>query len=283
MPASPYLSVQQARRILADRLVELQKDAGIPTNREMAKRLDWQESKVSRIVNAVTPPAEQDVTAWCVACGAPDEAPGLISALRLAAGAYVEWRRMERHGLRAAQESVAPLYERTKLFRFYSSCVLPGLAQTAGYTEAVLRNVQIRRGLADDIDEAVQVRMERQSILDDLDRTFVFVLEEPVLRCLVGDETMMAEQLGHLLRLAARPNVRFGIVPWTMRRAQPPAEMFFLHDDAEVAVELVGAYLTITQPKEIALYAQAFDELSALAVFGPGVRRPIAQAIEALS
>jgi hypothetical protein len=283
LPASPYSSVQQARRILADRLVELQKDAGIPTSREMAKRLGWQESKVSRIVNAVTPPSEQDVTQWCERCGAADEAPGLISALRLAAGAYVEWRRMERHGLRAAQESVAPLYERTKLFRFYSSCVLPGLAQTAGYTEAVLRNVQIRRGLADDIAEAVQVRMERQRILDDLNRSFVFVLEEPVLRSLVGDEAMMAEQLGHLLRLATRPNVRLGVIPWTMRRAQPPAEMFFLHDSAEVAVELVGAYLTITQPKEIALYAQAFDELSALAVFGPGVRKPIAQALEALS
>jgi hypothetical protein len=94
---------------------------------------------------------------------------------------------------------------------------------------------------------------------------------------------MMAEQLGHLLRLAARPNVRLGIVPWTVRRAQPPAEMFFLHDSAEVAVELVGAYLTITQPREIALYEQAFNELSALAVFGPAVRRPIAQALEALS
>lgn len=135
----------------------------------MARRLGWQESKVSRIVNAVTPPGEQDVAAWCAACGAADEVPGLISALRLAAGAYVEWRRMERHGLRAAQEAVAPLYERTRLFRFYSSCVLPGLAQTAGYTEAVLRNVQIRRGLAEDTDQAVQVRMARQGILNDRD------------------------------------------------------------------------------------------------------------------
>lgn len=283
MPASPYPGVQSARRILAARLVELQKDAGIRTSRDMARRLGWQESKVSRIVNAVTPPGEQDVAAWCAACGAADEVPGLISALRLAAGAYVEWRRMERHGLRAAQEAVAPLYERTRLFRFYSSCVLPGLAQTARYTEAVLRNVQIRRGLAEDIDQAVQVRMDRQGILDDRDRSFVFVLEEPVLRCLVGDEAMMADQLGHLLRLATRPNVRLGIIPWTVRRAQPPAEMFFLHDAAEVAVELVGAYLTITQPKEIALYEQAFKELSELAAFGPGIRRPIAQALEALS
>lgn len=282
MPPSPYSSVQQARQILAARLVELQKDARIRTARDMARRLGWQESKVSRIVNAVTPPSEEDVTAWCTACGAEDEAAGLVSALRLAAGAYIEWRRLERHGLRAAQESVAPLYERTRLFRFYSSCVLPGLAQTAGYTEAVLRNVQVRRGLADDIAQAVEVRIARQQILDDPHRTFVFILEEPVLRCVVGDEAMMAEQLGHLFRLAARPNVRLGIIPWTMRRGQPPAEMFFLHDATEVAVELVGAYLTITQPKEIALYEKAFDELSQLAVFGPGIRKLIAAAVDAL-
>jgi transcriptional regulator with XRE-family HTH domain len=83
LPASPYSSVQQARTILAARLVELQKDAGIRTARDMAGRLGWQESKVSRIVNAVTPPSEEDVTAWCTACDASHEAAGLIAALRL--------------------------------------------------------------------------------------------------------------------------------------------------------------------------------------------------------
>jgi Domain of unknown function (DUF5753)/Helix-turn-helix domain len=283
LPASPYSSVQQARQILAARLVELQKDAGIRTSRKMAERLGWQESKVSRIVNAVTPPSEEDVTAWCTACDAAGEIPGLIAALRLAAGAWVEWRRMERHGLRAAQESIWPLHERTARFGVYTHNLMPGLIQVRGYTAAVLGATRKRRGLADDVEEAVEVRMQRQQILSAPGKTFVFVLEESVLRHRVADDEVMAEQLGYLLRVAALPNVRVGVIPHGIARERYAPETFYVYGSEQVAVELVGAYLTITQPKEIALYEQAFKELSELAVFGPGIRKPIAQALEALS
>jgi transcriptional regulator with XRE-family HTH domain len=165
LPASPYSSVQKAREQLAARLVEIRKDAGI-NSRELARRLGWYESKVSRIVNAITPPSEDDIRAWCAACDAGQEIPGLIASLRLAEGAYVEWRRMERAGLRAAQESVLPLYERTRRFRAYSSSVLPGMIQTRAYTTAVLRNIHSQRGLVDDVEAAVEVRMDRRRLLD---------------------------------------------------------------------------------------------------------------------
>ena len=283
MSASPYSSVQQARIILAARLVELQKDAGIRTARDMARRLGWQESKVSRIVNAVTPPSEGDVAAWCTVCDAVGEIPGLISALRLAAGAWVEWRRMERHGLRAAQESIWPPHERTDRFGVYTHNLIPGLIQVRDYTAAVLGATRKRRGLVDDIEEAVAVRMQRQQVLSAPGKTFVFVLEESVLRHRVADDGVMAEQLGHLLHVAALPNVRVGVIPDGLTRERYAPETFYVYGAEQVAVELVGAYLTITRPKEIALYEQAFKELAELAVFGPGIRRLIAQALEALS
>lgn len=283
MPASPYPSVQQARTILAARLVELQKDAGIRTARAMAERLGWQESKVSRIVNAVTQPSEDDVTAWATACGAAEEIPGLIAALRLAAGAWVEWRRMERHGLRAAQESIWPLHERTGYFRVYTHNLMPGLIQVRGYTAAVLGATRKRRELADDVEDAVEVRMQRQQVLTAPGKTFVFLLEESVLRHRVADDEVMAEQLGHLLRVAAMPNVRVGVIPDAVARERYAPETFYLYDAEQVGVELVGAYLTVTQPKEVALYETAFEELCALAAFGAGIRAPIARAIEALS
>lgn len=282
MPASPYPSVQQAREILAARLLELQKDAGIRTARDMARRLGWQESKVSRIINAVTPASELDVTDWCTACDAAGEIPGLISALRLAEGAWVEWRRMERHGLRAAQESLWPLHERTNQFGVYTHNLMPGLIQVQGYTAAVLGATRKRRGLADDIEDAVDVRMQRQQVLSAPGKKFVFVLEESVLRHRVADNDVMAQQLGHLLHVAALPNVRIGVIPHDITRERYAPETFYVYGAEQVAVELVGAYLTITQPREVALYTQAFDELCALAVFGPGIRRPVARALEAL-
>lgn len=83
--------------------------------------------------------------------------------------------------------------------------------------------------------------------------------------------------------MAALPNVRVGVIPHGIPRERYSPETFYVYGTEQVAVELVGAYLTITQPKEIALYEQVFSELSELALFGPAIRRPIAQALEALS
>ena len=282
MPASPYSSVQQARKSVAERLVEIRKDAGIPTSRAMAERLGWYESKVSRVVNGVTPPSEADVRAWCVECSAEDEIPELIALLRTAEGAYIEWRRMERAGLRAAQEQVLPLYERTEHFRAYSPNLVPGLIQVRTYTAAVLRATQLRRGLVDDVEEAVQVRMDRQHLLHEPGKTFVFVLEETVLRNRVADNEAMGDQLGHLLQMMARPNISLGIIPLGVPRDRYGPEGFRLHDASQASIELVGAYLTVTQRREIALYEQAFTDLSALAVHGSAARKLIAAAVDAL-
>lgn len=282
MPASPYSSVQQAREQLAARLTAVMRDAGITSGRAMARRLGWQESKVSRIIRAVTPPSEADVRAWCLACGAEEEITGIVASLRLAEGAYVEWRRMERAGLRAAQESVRPLFERTERFRSYSPTIVSGMIQTRAYTTAVLRNTQRRRGFADDVDAAVEVRMLRQQLLNAQEKTFAFLLEEQVLGTRIADDDVMTGQLAHLLTLLAVPNIRLGIIPSSVRRERQPTEGFWIYDTAQVSVELVGAYLTVTQPREVSLYEQAFSELSALAVYGAPARNLIARAVQAL-
>ena len=53
-------------------------------------------------------------------------------------------------------------------------------------------------------------------------------------------------------------------------------------DDQRVNVELVSGWLTITQPREIAMYADVFGRLSELAVSGAPARRLITAAIDAL-
>jgi hypothetical protein len=50
-----------------------------------------------------------------------------------------------------------------------------------------------------------------------------------------------------------------------------------------VAVELVSGYLTITQPRELAMYVQVFQELASLAVHGDKARSCIHEAITALA
>ncbi len=70
--------------------------------------------------------------------GERENEPGIrcIASLHAMEGMFIEWRRMERTGLRRAQESVAPLFERTRRFLAYDSWLAPGLLQTAAYTSA---------------------------------------------------------------------------------------------------------------------------------------------------
>ncbi|KQV12423.1 MULTISPECIES: helix-turn-helix transcriptional regulator [unclassified Kitasatospora] len=281
MAVSASSSVQRARQDLADRLGETLRESGLK-GRELAAACGWYPSKVSRLLNGHTPPSEDDIRQWCRACGAEDRAADLIASVRAVAGMFVEWRRMERTGLRQAQEARRPLYERTHRFRAYSSWLVPGLLQTRGYTASVLRGIQRRRVLVDDVDAAVAARMERQHILYEGDHQFAFLIEESVLRSCLAGADVMTGQLNQLATVGSLPNVSLGVVPMGLDRSRMPVEGFWIFDAAQVNVELVSGYLTITQPSEVTAYAEAFAELAEQAVYGPDARALITSAIAAL-
>ncbi|SHL58475.1 helix-turn-helix domain-containing protein [Actinacidiphila paucisporea] len=281
MPPSASSSVQQARRVLADRLAEIRRDAGL-SGRDLAAATGWYASKVSRIEHARTAPSADDIRAWCSACSADDQAPALVASLRAVEGMFVEWRRMERAGLRHAQVAVRPLFERTTRFRAYSSWFIPGLIQGRTYTEAVLRAVQRRRVEVDDVAAAVDARMERQQLLHQPGKTWAFLLEESVLRSGIGGAEVMVGQLGHLITVSALPSVSVGVIPAGPDRTRMPVEGFWVFDSAQVNVELVSGYLTITQPPEVAQYVEAYAELARHAVYGTEARALIVKAIDAV-
>lgn len=281
MATSASSSVQQARRVLADRLGEIRRGSGL-NGRDLATACGWYPSKVSRIERARTAPSADDIRAWCRACSADDQTPDLIASLRAVEGMFIEWRRMEGAGLHNAQVAVQPLFERTARFRSYSSWFIPGLIQSRTYTEAVLRAVQQRRVAVDDVEAAVDARMERQQLLHRPGKTFAFLLEESVLRSGIGGTEVMVGQLGHLITVGALPNASLGVIPTRPDRTRMPVEGFWIYDSAQVNVELVSGYLTITQPPEIGQYAATFAELAAHAVYGADARALIVRAIDAL-
>ncbi|MEV7504683.1 helix-turn-helix transcriptional regulator [Streptomyces sp. NPDC093018] len=281
MSASGSSSVQRARRLLADRLRELAKDAGL-NGKDVAALCGWHPSKVSRISTAKTQPSADDIRAWCHACGADEQAEDLVASLHAVEGMWVEWRRMERSGLRRAQQAVLPLFERTHWFRAYSSWFVPGLLQTHGYTEAVLRAVQRRRVSVDDVADAVAVRMERQRVLHDSPRRFAFLVEESVLSNGLGDADTQAEQLERLVSVSALPNISVGVVPTRLGRTRLPVEGFWIFDTTQVNVELVSGHLTLTRPGEVGAYAETFTMLADMAVYGPQARALIHRARDSL-
>lgn len=279
MPTT-HSSAQQARRLIADRLRELRVLAELAGN-EHARLCGWHPAKTSRIENNKAMPSADDIRTWCRVCGTVDQTDDLIASLRAAEGMWVEWRRMERQGLRQAQEAIKPLYERTKRFRAYSPWLVSGMIQTPDYTQQVLHSIQQRRGLPDDVDEALAARVDRQTLLTEGQRVFAFILEESVLRSGVVDSTVMAGQLAHLLDIGTLPNVSLGIIPLRFGRSHLPVEGFWIYDAAQVNVELVSGYLTVTQPSEIDMYAKTFSSLADMAVYGAKMRALVTAASNA--
>jgi hypothetical protein len=58
-----------------------------------------------------------------------------------------------------------------------------------------------------------------------------------------------------------------------------PASQFTMFDDRLVNVETISAELSVTQPREIALYPKVFQELSTLATYGQEARSLIRAAM----
>ena len=136
--------------------------------------------------------------------------------------------------------------------------------------------------MPDDIAEAVRVRMARQRVLNAKERRFAVVLEEWALSARIGTPDMMAAQLAHLMTACFRLNVSLGIVPLNADRTMWQSPGFWMFDDAQVNVETPTAELTITQPREVQMYARVFAELSTMAVVGAPARALIVAAIDRL-
>lgn len=89
--------------------------------------------------------------------------------------------------------------------------VIPGLLQTKDYACALFQ----QHSSYVDVNQRVAERLDRQKkILDSEDPPMaVFLINEQVIRTLVGTSAAMKEQCTHLLNLMERPNVYIQIVP----------------------------------------------------------------------
>ena len=205
----------------------------------------------------------------------------LIATARAVESMYREWRRQTRTGLRHLQESSAPLYERTQLFRIYEHTAMPGLFHTAEYSMEIM-NYWVRfLGLPDDAEAATAARLARQKVLRSGRRRFIVVLAEQALRTRLGTPQVMTAQLEHLLEVMRLPNVSVGIIPAMAERYTVSQVPFWIWDDARVTIETISARLEINRPDEITLYATVFDQLRQSAVYGSRAREFISEAIAA--
>lgn len=267
---------QQARQALGARLREIRRHAGL-TARAVAHAHGWVPSKVSKLEHGGQTPTEHDIRAWCRTCAAENQIPDLIASLRNVESAYLELKRMR---LPHRQRQSITWEAETRLMRWYEPFVVPGLLQTPTYAEALLcRVLDFYHGSRDDLDAMLAARLQRQTVLYRGDHRFHFLIAEQVLHTTVGDTAIMIGQLDRILVAMSLPSVVLGIIPADTEYVVPISN-FCMFDRRRVLVETVTAELTITQPREIALYEKTFHGLVAQAIIGDTARTMIRTALD---
>jgi transcriptional regulator with XRE-family HTH domain len=134
--------------------------------------------------------------------------------------------------------------------------------------EAASWRRQLRTGHA----AAVRIRMQRQHVLYDSDRSIELLVAESALHYPVGPPEVMAAQFDRLLTVCGLSTVRFGIVPQGTETPVIPMHGFWIMDDRSVVVETVDSEITAEDPADIALYHRVMDELWTVAAEGTDAR-----------
>ena len=257
----------QHRQALGQRLRELREAEGL-SGSELARRLRWSQSRVSRIETARQSPTADDVRAIARTLGVQDDVTAELVAT--VSGLEREWTDYQTHLARGTvdrQAQVQRIESESTAIRAFQPALVPGLLQTPGYTRAIIE----AEGLVSDEEEInaiVEVRAERQRLLDDTDKSFAFLLTESALWNRYGSADVMRSQYDRIRAVAARPNVRLGVIPrWAQLPAIPSTD-FTVYDDAMVTISTMTSEIVLRLPADIARYHQIFERLSSCAVAG---------------
>ncbi|MEG8179410.1 helix-turn-helix domain-containing protein [Nocardia terpenica] len=272
-------TAHEQREALGLRLRELRRDAGL-TGRRLAELAGWHESKTSKIEYGKQTPSELDLRSWCTHTKSLAELPDLIATLRNIQAAYMEFRRVLGTGTGRRQRMLSRTEAETSVTRWYEPIVIPGLLQTPEYMEWILTKVIGFYEVPNDIQEGVATRAERQQVLYRGAHRFSFVIGEQALQTTVGDNSVMIGQLDRLLTVMSLPRVHIAILPESAVYEAPMNNAFVMYDNRLVHVETISAELTITQPREIALYGRAFDTMAKQSVIGKAAQELIRKALD---
>ncbi|MFC9430798.1 helix-turn-helix domain-containing protein [Streptomyces sp. NPDC056987] len=268
---------QNARVALGARLRELRAETGL-TGKDLAARLGWQRSKVSRLETGKQTASAEDLTAWAEATGAADQTSDLESRRRGLESQQRSWRRQLAAGHRSVQDRYVVEYQRTAVLRGYEATVIPGLFQTPDYARHLLvQNARLMRSPRD-TEEAVQARMKRQEVLYQVGKLFRVLVWEGALHALICPPAVMAGQLDRLVGLIGMSTVELGVVPLGAPLPLTPKHGFWIFDEDRVVVETINTELQYEAPEDVELYGRVWDALNEVAVYGARAHRLVARA-----
>ena len=253
------------RRRLGSELKRCREQAGM-TQEQVSKYFEWHAAKVTRIETARVAVTPRDVKDLLTLYGVQDDEyrEALMTLARLSRERtwWTDYRDLMRPGNFVGLEAEA------SWSRVWEPIVLPGLLQTRQYMRALM-TVGRRADAPESVDRRIALRMRRQDRLIEANPLNLWaVIDESVVRRVVGGPAVMTEQLQRLLDAGELANVTIQILPFTA------GEHVFLggsaallefpdraHSDVVYLEGLAGDYYE-EQPQEVERYRAEFERLA---------------------
>ncbi|MDG4859314.1 helix-turn-helix transcriptional regulator [Streptomyces sp. T-3] len=210
------------------------------------------------------------VDALCREYGASKEERQTL--VELAKGAKIQgWWRSLADPIPESMNLMLTLEDEVVREDHYASMYVPGLLQTRAYAEAVHRASEMRC-TDQEVTHMVDIRMKRQKLLDRDEPPHIWaVIDESVIRRMVGGPEVMSEQLQHLKAMAASPQVTVQILPFVAGAHAAAVGSFVILGGPTpqldvVYVDILGGGLFMEKPLELERYKLAFEYLRAQAL-----------------
>lgn len=156
--------------------------------------------------------------------------------------------------------------------RMLTPLAIPGLLQTAGYARAI--NSSGRQfHTSDRTERYVSARMSRKARLTEPSPLKLHaVIDEAVIRRVVGSPEVMREQLDHLIEMGMRANVTIQVMPFSAGAYGTMEGAFMIigyprdEDPPAVYLEHPGGGAWVENESDVGRFSAMFDEVTNLAL-----------------
>jgi transcriptional regulator with XRE-family HTH domain len=190
------------------------RESGNLTGDDVAERLGWSASKISRLENARQAPRFADVRRLLDLYGV--DGTYREQLLQLARDAVRRgWWEAFSDALPEQYASYIGLEIEAEAIWQWETQVVPGLLQTEAYAQAVEQRSHSTEVIPPSrVDARVEARLARQDVLRrEMPLQMSVVLDEALLLRRYGDAAVMADQLRHLEELSVLPNLNLQVLP----------------------------------------------------------------------
>ena len=205
---------------LAAQLRRLREVKGM-TAEDVAERLSWSASKMSRIETGKSRITVGDLRRLLDLYQVPAARRDRLFELARTADQRGWWDEYA-DLLRGSYSAIIELEAEAESALQYQPSLVPGLLQTGAYMEEIIRSSLLVEPPGE-VPQRVEVRLARQARLtgDEDPLELAAVLDEAVLHRQVGGPEVMRQQLLHLVKMSARPNITLQVLPFA--RGSHPA------------------------------------------------------------